>query len=160
MNKVVINTSPLIVLLKSQLDYLLPQLFTEILVPSGVWDEIVEAGKTDKASRQLPLASWGKRVTLTSVSSLILSWGLDRGESEVLSFALENTDYRAIIDDAAARRVAKTLNIPFMGTLGMLVLAKKRGLIPEISEPIQAIQDAGLWLSDDLIQFVKQQAEE
>jgi predicted nucleic acid-binding protein len=47
-----------------------------------------------------------------------------------------------------------------MVTLGMLVLANKQGLIPEISEPIQAIQDAGLWISDDLIQFLKQQAEE
>ena len=159
MNKIVINTFPLIVLFKSQLAYLLPELFTEIIVPSGVWDEIVEAGKTDTASRQLPISSWAKRVTLTSVSSLILSWGLDHGESEVLSFALENTGYRAIIDDAAARRVAKTLNIPFMG-MGMLVLAKKQGLIPAISEPIQAIQDAGLWLSDDLIQFLKQQAGE
>ena len=160
MNKIVINTSPLIVLFKSQLAYLLPELFTEIIVPSGVWDEIVEAGKTDTASRQLPISSWAKQVTLTSVSSLILSWGLDHSESEVLSFALENTGYQAIIDDAAARRVAKTLNIPFMGTLGMLVLAKKQGLIPAISEQIQAIQDAGLWLSDDLIQFLKQQAGE
>jgi predicted nucleic acid-binding protein len=50
MNKIAINTSPLIVLFKSQLAYLLPQLFTEIIVPSGVWDEIVEAGKTDTAS--------------------------------------------------------------------------------------------------------------
>jgi predicted nucleic acid-binding protein len=89
MNKIVINTSPLIVLFKSQLVYLLPELFTEIIVPSGVWDEIVEAGKTDTASRQLPISSWAKRVTLTSLSSLILAWGLDRGESEVLSFALE-----------------------------------------------------------------------
>lgn len=160
MCKIVINTSPLIVLFKSQLAYLLPQIFTEIIVPSGVWDEIVEAGKTDVASRQLPIVTWAKRVTLSSVSSLILAWGWDRGESEVLSFALENTDYQAMIDDAAARRVAKTLNIPFMGTLGMLVLAKKQGLITEISEPIQAIQDGGLWLSDDLINFLKQQVEE
>ncbi|RUR85750.1 hypothetical protein ACF3DV_24650 [Chlorogloeopsis fritschii PCC 9212] len=81
MNKVVINTSPLIVLFKSQFAYLLPELFTEIIVPSGVWDEIVEAGKTDTASRQLPISSWAKRFTLTSVSSLnsslgIRSWGI------------------------------------------------------------------------------------
>jgi predicted nucleic acid-binding protein len=54
MQKVVINTSPLIVLFKSQLSDLLPQLFTEIIVPGAVWDEIIEAGKTDAASRQLP----------------------------------------------------------------------------------------------------------
>ena len=51
MNKIVINTSPLIVLFKSQLTYLLPQLFTEIIVPSGVWGEIVKAGKIDIASQ-------------------------------------------------------------------------------------------------------------
>jgi predicted nucleic acid-binding protein len=58
MKKIVINTSPLIVSFKSQLAYLLPQLFTEIIVPAGVWDEMVEAGKTDTASRQLPRSSW------------------------------------------------------------------------------------------------------
>ncbi|MDB9444241.1 DUF3368 domain-containing protein [Sphaerospermopsis kisseleviana CS-549] len=49
-----------------------------------------------------------------------------------MTFALENIGYRAVIDDAAARKVAKSLNIPFMGTLGVLVLAKKQGLITSI----------------------------
>ena len=83
--------------------------------------------------------------------------GLEPGESEVLSFAWENSGYRAIVDDAAARRVARTLNIPMMGTLGILILAQKKGLIPSISAPIQAF---GLWLSDDLVQLLKQQAGE
>jgi predicted nucleic acid-binding protein len=126
MDKIVIDTSPLIVLFKSQLAYLLPQLFAEIIVPGAVWDEIVEAGKTDAASRQLPTVSWAKRVNLSGVSSAIIAWGLDIGESEVLSFASENVGYRTVIDDAAARRVAKALNIPFMGTLGILNLAKKK----------------------------------
>ena len=53
MNKIVINTSPLIVLFKSQLTYLLPQLFTEIIVPAAVWGEIVKAGKIDIAINKL-----------------------------------------------------------------------------------------------------------
>ena len=97
--KVVINTSPLIVLFKSQLDDLLPQLFTEIIVPGAVWDEI--AGKTDIVSRQLPTAHWPQRVNLENVSPVITAWGLDPGESEVLSFAWENNGYQAIIDDIA-----------------------------------------------------------
>lgn len=40
--RVIINSSPLIVLFKSQQAELLPQLFSEILVPAGVWDEIIE----------------------------------------------------------------------------------------------------------------------
>lgn len=160
MQKVVINTSPLIVLFKSQLADLLPQLFTEIIVPGAVWDEIVEAGKTDAASRQLPTVSWAQRVNLSTVSPVITAWGLDSGESEVLSFAWTNSGYRAIIDDAAARRVARTLSIPVLGTAGILLLAKQKGIIPSISGQIQALQDVGLWLSDDLVQFLKQQAGE
>jgi predicted nucleic acid-binding protein len=45
-NRVVVNSSPLIVLLKSQQVQLIPQLFTEILVPSGVFEEVTT--KDDK----------------------------------------------------------------------------------------------------------------
>ncbi len=48
--RVVINASPLIVLFKSQLADLLPQLFTEILVPKAVWDEVVIDSISDVAS--------------------------------------------------------------------------------------------------------------
>ena len=160
MNKIVINTSPLIVLFKSQLTYLLPQLFTEIIVPSGLWGEIVKAGKIDIASQELPNTNWVKTVIITEISALIVPWGIDLGESEVLTFALENSGYRAVIDDAAGRKVAKSLNIPFMGTLGILVLAKKQGLITSIDEPIQYLKKAGLWLSNDLIQVLKEQVNE
>ena len=160
MNKIVINTSPLIVLFKGLLTYLIPQLFTEIIVPIGVSGEIVKAGKIDIASQELPNANWAKPVTISEISALIVPCGIDLGESEVLTFALENSGYRAVIDDAAARKVAKSLNIPFMGTLGILVLAKKQGLINSIDEPIQALKKAGLWLSNDLIQVLKEQVNE
>ena len=39
-NRLIVNPSPLIVLLKSQQHQLIPQLFTEILVPSGVFEEV------------------------------------------------------------------------------------------------------------------------
>ncbi|MGK7902849.1 MAG: DUF3368 domain-containing protein [Hormoscilla sp.] len=156
--KVVIDTSPLIVLFKSQLDDLLPQLFTEIIVPGAVWDEI--AGKNDIVSRQLPTVFWPQRVDLENVSPVITAWGLDPGESEVLSFAWENNGYQAIIDDAAARRVAKTLGIPIIGTAGTILLAKQNQLISSISAPIQTLRNAGLWLADDLVEFLKEQAGE
>jgi predicted nucleic acid-binding protein len=53
-DRVIINSSPLIVLFKSQQAELLPQLFPEVLVPSAVWDEITNSGNNDVASRKLP----------------------------------------------------------------------------------------------------------
>jgi predicted nucleic acid-binding protein len=47
-----------------------------------------------------------------------------------------------------------------MGTAAVILLAKKRGLIPLASPGIQALQDAGLWLSDGLINLLQQQAGE
>ncbi|MEH2459653.1 hypothetical protein [Nostoc sp.] len=57
-NRIVINSSPLIVLFKSKQAELLPQLFKEIIVPEGVFTEVTSAGEDDAASRQLPSVSW------------------------------------------------------------------------------------------------------
>ncbi len=158
--RVVINASPLIVLFKSQLADLLPQLFTEILVPKAIWDEVVIDSISDVASEQLPLVPWALRVEVSVIAPEILQWNLGSGESEVLSYALNHPGVRAMVDDAAARRCARTLSIPTLGTGGALVLAKRRGLIPTVSASIQALRNAGLWLSDDLVRLLKQQAGE
>ena len=65
-----------------------------------------------------------------------------------------------MVDDAAARRYARTLGIQTLGTGGAIVLAKKRGLINSVDEPLQALRDSGLWLSDAVVNILKQQAGE
>jgi len=77
-----------------------------------------------------------------------------------LSHALANPPLRAVIDDMDARRCARTLNIPMLGTGGLLVLAKRRGLLPSIGEGIEKLRQSGLWLSDDITQILKTQAGE
>ena len=158
--RVVVNSSPLITLFNSQLINLLPQLFAEIIVPGAVWDEVIAVGKTDAASKQLPGASWVTRVEVSAVSPAIATLNLGQGESEVLTFALNNPSYRAMVDDAAARRCARTLGIATLGTGGMLVLAKRRGLISSVSSSIETVKNAGLWLSDEVVSLLKQQAGE
>ncbi|MEW6740443.1 MAG: DUF3368 domain-containing protein [Nitrospirota bacterium] len=85
------------------------------------------------------------------VPASITSWDLGEGESSVLSFALEHPDYWAVIDDREARRCAKTLGCHYTGTVGVIVLARKRKLIPSIRECLLKLQNAGLWLSEDFI---------
>lgn len=157
--KVVINSSPLITLYKSQLAGLLPQLFGTVQVPPAVWKEVT-ACKDDIAARSLPQSNWAIQTETTAINPLVSAWDLGAGESEVISYALANADYTVMIDDAAARRCAISLNIPTLGTGGAIVLAKRRNLIPSVETPIQDLQDAGLWLSESLVKLLKQQAKD
>lgn len=154
----IVNSSPLIVLFKSQQAQLIPQLFTEILVPSGVFEEVTT--KDDAASSLLPTITWIQTVEVKNIAPEVAGWDLGKGESEVLSLALKSSNSAAIVDDRAARRCGQALGITTIGTGGLLILAKRRGLIPSISPGIQALRDAGLWLSDNLVNLLKQQAGE
>jgi predicted nucleic acid-binding protein len=158
--KTVINASPLILLFKSHFEWLLPKLFNEIIVPEAVWDEVSRG--EDIASHKLYdyELEWITR-GLVQIPEEILIWNLGDGESEVLSWARNNEKkYRAVIDDRAARNCAKTLGIPTLGTGGILVLAKKRGLISSVGDTLNRLQNVGLYISDDIIELLKKQANE
>jgi predicted nucleic acid-binding protein len=57
---------------------------------------------------------------------------LGRGESSVLALALESKSPLVILDDGLGRRAAELLRIPLTGTLGLLLDAKKTGLVPAV----------------------------
>ncbi len=128
-DRVVVNSSPLIVLFSSGQEALLGQLWHEVLVPGAVWREVLAGGPQDTAAQQLPTISWARQVEISDIAPVIAAWDLGLGESEVLTFALTHPGYRAMVDDAGARRCARTFGIPILGTGGALILAKRRGLI-------------------------------
>ena len=71
-----------------------------------------------------------------------------------------NPPIRAVIDDMDARRCAQALGIALFGTGGILLLAKRRGLLESVHDGLIRLRNAGLWLSDDIIQLIKTQAGE
>ncbi|MEO0407082.1 MAG: DUF3368 domain-containing protein [Cyanobacteria bacterium P01_A01_bin.135] len=159
-DRVVINASPLITLFKSQQADLLPQLFKEVIVSQGVWDEVTACKPEDIAAQQLKAATWIRRVNTVEVPAAIAAWDLGRGETEVLSWATNHPDYAAIVDDLAARRCANALEIKVFGTGAVLILAKRRGLIDRVAPRLQMLRETGLYLSDRLVQLLKEQANE
>jgi predicted nucleic acid-binding protein len=156
---VVVNASPLITLFRSGQADLLPRMFKRIVVPEAVWQEVVSDEWDDTAAQQLSKQSWPVRENVV-ISSRVAAWDLGAGEAAVLSHALANPPLRAVIDDMDARRCAQTLSIPMLGTGGMLVLAKRRGLLVSVGEAVEKLRNAGLWLSDDLVRLLKMQAGE
>lgn len=156
-DKAVINASPLITLCKSGQEWLLPQLFSEVVIPSAVWEEVAVGAAQDLAAQKLASFTWANRDDSIIISPIIQAWDLGAGESAVLSCGLAQPELVAVLDDAAARRCASTLSLKFVGTIGLIVLAKRRGLVAQIAPGLQALLDAGLWLSDKLIEQLKRQ---
>ena len=109
---------------------------------------------------QLPQVNWGQKIEEITITPEVAGWDLGKGEAEVLSFTFNNPTYAAIVDDRAAKNCAKALGIITLGTGGVLLLAKRRGLIPNISPRLEALRNSGLWLSDTVINLLKQQAGE
>jgi predicted nucleic acid-binding protein len=65
----------------------------------------------------------------------------------VLTWALGHPGTEALIDDLAARRPAKTLNIPHRGCLGLVLPAKTRGVFSLARPIVEQLRAAGLRLS-------------
>lgn len=150
----VINASPFILLCKSGLAEILPELFAEVYMPEAVSDEIFQGDDTASQKLSVYQKNWLKFCQVKTVED-VLVWNLGNGETEVLSFAFENkAQFTALIDDRAARKCAETLNIKTLGTGGILILAKKCGLIENVAVELKKLQSAGLWISNEVVNAI------
>lgn len=140
----VVNASPIISLTKIDRIHLLTDLCDEFVIPQGVADEINLGGYADSAVSWLQQAGRRFIQATPKPDSRIASWDLGLGESQVLSWAANHGDYEAIIDDLAARKAAKVLQIPVRGTLAVVIVAKQMGYIPSVKQDLENLVEAGL----------------
>jgi predicted nucleic acid-binding protein len=159
-DNVVINASPLIILFKARMEDLIPKLFHNIYVPQAVISEVADVDYEDEPVSGIIDAGWAKQAFIDFIPTDISSWDLGAGESEVLTFAFKNPGFHAIIDDKAARRCAKTIGVKTLGTGGLLILAKRRGLIKTVASGLDKLRQSGLWLSDELRNLLLKEAGE
>jgi len=145
----VVNASPIITLAKAGHLHLLDQL-ASILVPAAVAREIAAGPASDPARRALE-DGWGVHAAPREIPDSVLEWGLGAGESAVLALSLENSERAAVLDDAAARRCARTLGVPILGTLAVVLREKQAGLISSASQVAAALVQAGLRLDDETL---------
>jgi len=141
----IVNASPLIALAHADKLELLEQLPAELAIPEAVALEIL-AGPDDPARRAL-VSGWGPR-RAAAVPEQVAEWGLGKGESAVVALGLE-VGGTAVLDDRNARRCAKALGVSVIGTFGVIIRAKKHGLIAVAQPVIRAVVDAGLFYADD-----------
>jgi predicted nucleic acid-binding protein len=147
----VVNASPLIFLAQGDLLDFLRLAGPEIVVPAPVAEEIQRRGTTDPTAQALTRTAWLIIVKAPPVPALIQAWDLGEGESSVLAWAYTHPGTETIVDDLAARRCAAALGLPVRGTLGLVLTAKRRGIIPAARPVVERLRQVGMYLSDRVI---------
>lgn len=151
--KVVLNTSPIIFLGKIDCLKVLTECFAEIYVPQGVIDEL----------QDYPLPVNMQISNLSSEGAAYVRGALGRlhqGELEAIILAQELLADYVILDDLLARRKAQRLGMNVIGTMGILLLLKKRGLFSAETTWLkinQLTEQHGLYVSPHLLQQIKSQ---
>ncbi len=110
---------------------LLERLFKKVIVSEAVWREITVEEKPDreKILREafIQIEKAGDRRLVAFLEEFV-----DKSEAEAIVIALELNPDLLLIDECGARSLAKKLELQVMGTLGLLVLAKYRGLVQKV----------------------------
>ncbi len=160
MAELICNTSVIQSLHQLGLLHLLPVLASPVCVPAAVEAELA-AGRASGADVPEPAAfAWARKRTAESTPSLPREHALGAGERAVLWLAMESATGIAVLDDRDARRVARRLGIPLTGTLGLLVDAKQRGLIPAVAPLLNELGRRGFHMSGRIREAVLKRAGE
>ncbi len=80
----------------------------------------------------------------------ILELQIDKGEASAIALAIEIPGSTLILDDEKARKVARSLDLSFTGTIGVIVKAKLNGVIPEVKSILEMIKKTNFRISTEL----------
>lgn len=148
----ILNASPLILLGKIDQLHLVEVLSPGFRIPKPVVAEIGAGPTGDRTIEWLTRSSIVRHIVdAPSTPPFLAQWDLGAIETAFLSLALLDNESAVVLDDLAARKFALTFDIPLLGTLGLLVRAKKAGLVGQIRLHINSLEAVGANLSEVVI---------
>jgi len=163
--KIVSETGPIIGLAKINRISILIDIGAEVCIPPMVYKELL--GKIGFESKNIEnaLNDFIQVVELKALNPNIKSYlndsTIDEGERQAIGLAaMFPKDTILLIDDRAGRKIAKRMNIHCTGLIGILLLAKEKGILKEITPLIDELKIQGYWISEDIALSAKQLAGE
>jgi predicted nucleic acid-binding protein len=140
MRKIIVDTSCLIILSKIKELPLLKLLYGEVLITDIIAKEFDE-----------PIPDWIIVCPIKINENVFLfEKSIDKGEASVIMLALEIPNSIIIIDDFKGRALAKELGIKVTGTIGIIISAKNKKLIPSIKPILEKIKETNFYISKAL----------
>jgi len=120
---------------------ILPQVFSSIFIPLAVQTEV---GINP---------NWAIIQSVTNLAVVAaLKTQIDPGEAEAIALAIELGDVFLILDDRNGRRIAQQMGLKVIGTLGMLLRAKQKGVISEIKPVVMELEAVNFRIAPALVQ--------
>lgn len=151
MNKVVIaDAGPLIAFARLRRIDLLPQVFKQVFVADIVFAECT--GRPDFLESALitEAVAKGQLKLCAAPDFSAYAQKIDAGEASAIAVAI---DYGCgvLMDDKAGRYMAANAGVLVIGTVGVLVLAKRKGPIPLVKPLLGALGSSGYFLGKEII---------
>ena len=161
MRRVIVNSTPIILLSNINQLELLKQLYETITIPQAVYDEVT--AKPDSACQNLKNHfDWIKVEKIRNpIQKKMYVAKLHDGEVEVKILAQEEPKADLVIlDDNSAKKTAKFLELSVTGTLGVLVKAKQLYYIEKVKPLMDALIANGFFVTQNVYSMVLEQAGE
>ncbi|OQA17919.1 MAG: hypothetical protein BWY64_01806 [bacterium ADurb.Bin363] len=160
MPEVVVSNSTVIIALSSiNYLYILKEVYKEIIISSEVFNELSRG--QDRPGSNIKEIDW---INVCSISDErlkdYLSYHLHRGEAETIALAEEKKAFLVLLDDYWGRKIAELRKLRITGTMGIIVKAKKEGIIKEVKPLLIELIYKGFWISDNLYNSILQKSDE
>jgi len=158
---VISNSSPLINFAVLGRFTLLRELYETLVIPDAVYHEVVVAGQGQPGAAEVEQADWITRAAVSTPTVRAALHELGRGEAEAVALAVEHPGALLILDERRGRLAAFNLQVDIIGTLGVLLVAKRKGLLAALAPEIEQLQtQVGFRMHADLKAKVLQEAGE
>lgn len=159
--KVVVNATPIIALSRIRKLELLHKIYGKVFIAKEVFAETVEFARGKPDVGAIKSSSF---LEVTEVKNILgvemLLTELDRGESETIVLAKEINADLVIMDEKLGREIAESKGLKITGTVGVLIEAKYRKLIPSVREYLDLLRNKGVWVSTELYNRIVKELKE
>ena len=148
-NIVISNATPIISLCSVGYEFLLKELFHNILIPQAV---DMELRSLDKPGSRFSDLKWVEVVSVQNEEVIVfLRKDIDKGEAETIALAKQMNANVVIIDENAGYQIAKHFGLPVVRTLSILKVAKDKKIISKIRPIVEQMVKRGRWYSKNVV---------